>query len=109
MNCISAQTVPKTPVIRAARPVSPPMNVFTRRYVMGDTVLSALDGVSLSFEQGEIAAILGRSGSGKSTLLQLLGGLDRPTSGDVLVRGKRLAECSEDALALYRRTEVGFI
>jgi putative ABC transport system ATP-binding protein len=84
-------------------------DVLTRRYVMGDNVLSALDGVSLSFEQGEIAAILGRSGSGKSTLLQLLGGLDRPTSGDVLVRGKRLAECSEDALALYRRTEVGFI
>jgi putative ABC transport system ATP-binding protein len=84
-------------------------DVLTRRYVMGDNVLSALDGVSLSFEQGEIAAIVGRSGSGKSTLLQLLGGLDRPTSGNVVVRGKRLAECSEDELALYRRGEVGFI
>ena len=84
-------------------------DVLTRRYVMGETVLSALDAVSLSFEQGEIAAIVGRSGSGKSTLLQLLGGLDRPTSGDVLVRGKRLAESSEDELALYRRREVGFI
>src|SRR5687767_4183754 len=84
-------------------------DVLTRRYVMGDNVLSALDGVTISFEQGEIAAIVGRSGSGKSTLLQLLGGLDRPTSGDVIVRGKRLAECNEDELALYRRRDVGFI
>src|SRR6185436_11797851 len=82
---------------------------LTRRYVMGETVLSALDGVSLAFEAGEIAAIVGRSGSGKSTLLQLLGGLDRPTSGEVFVRGKRLAESSEDELALYRRQDVGFI
>jgi putative ABC transport system ATP-binding protein len=82
---------------------------LTRRYVMGETVLSALDGVTLAFEQGEIAAILGRSGSGKSTLLQLLGGLDRPTGGEVFVRGKRLAESSEDELALYRRHDVGFI
>jgi putative ABC transport system ATP-binding protein len=82
---------------------------LTRRYVMGDTVLSALDGVTLSFEPGEVAAIVGRSGSGKSTLLQLLGGLDRPTSGEIFVRGKRLAESSEDELALYRRMDVGFI
>ena len=82
---------------------------LTRRYVMGDNVLSALDGVSLSFEPGEVAAIIGRSGSGKSTLLQLLGGLDRPTSGEIFVRGKRLAESSEDDLALYRRQDVGFI
>ena len=82
---------------------------LSRRYVMGETVVSALDGVTLSFEQGEVAAIVGRSGSGKSTLLQLLGGLDRPTSGEVFVRGKRLAESSEDELALYRRQDVGFI
>ncbi len=82
---------------------------LTRRYVMGETVLSALDGVSLTFEDGEIAAIIGRSGSGKSTLLQLLGGLDRPTSGELYVRGKRLAESSEDELAMYRRNDVGFI
>jgi len=82
---------------------------LVRRYVMGETVLSALDGVTLAFGEGEIAAIIGRSGSGKSTLLQLLGGLDRPTSGEVTVRGRRLAESSEDELALYRRQEVGFI
>jgi len=84
-------------------------DVLTRRYVMGENVLSALDGVSLAFEQGEIAAIVGRSGSGKSTLLQLLGGLDRPTTGQVIVREKSLKDCSEDELALYRRKEVGFI
>jgi putative ABC transport system ATP-binding protein len=82
---------------------------LSRRYVMGETVLSALDGVTLTFQAGEIAAIVGRSGSGKSTLLQLLGGLDRPTSGEVYVRGKPLAESTEDELALYRRQEVGFI
>jgi len=82
---------------------------LSRRYVMGETVLSALDGVTLSFAEGEIAAILGRSGSGKSTLLQLLGGLDRPTSGEVYVRGRRLDESSEDELALYRRRDVGFV
>ena len=82
---------------------------LTRRYVMGENVLSALDGISLAFDQGEVAAIVGRSGSGKSTLLQLLGGLDRPTSGEVYVRGKRLAESTEDQLALYRREDVGFI
>jgi ABC-type lipoprotein export system ATPase subunit len=82
---------------------------LARRYVMGESVLSALDGVTLTFEAGEIAAIIGRSGSGKSTLLQLLGGLDRPTSGEVFVRGRRLAESSEDELALYRRQDVGFI
>jgi len=82
---------------------------LVRRYVMGDNVLSALDGVTLTFDQGEVAVIVGRSGSGKSTLLQLLGGLDRPTSGEVIVRGKRLAETTEDELALYRRQGVGFI
>ena len=82
---------------------------LTRRYVMGETVVTALDGASLAFEEGEAAAIVGRSGSGKSTLLQLLGGLDRPTSGDLFVRGRRLAESSDDELALYRRREVGFI
>jgi putative ABC transport system ATP-binding protein len=82
---------------------------LTRRYVMGESVLTALEGASISFEEGERAAILGRSGSGKSTLLHLLGGLDRPTSGDILVRGRRLAELSDDELALYRRREVGFI
>jgi putative ABC transport system ATP-binding protein len=82
---------------------------LTRRYVMGETVLTAVDSLSLSFGEGETAAIVGRSGSGKSTLLHLLGGLDRPTSGDLFVRGRRLAELPDDDLALYRRTGVGFV
>src|SRR5438309_883991 len=82
---------------------------LSRRYVMGETVGTALDGVTLALEEGEGAAIVGRSGSGKSTLLHLLGGLDRPTSGDVFARGKRLAELTDDDLALYRRRDVGFI
>ncbi len=82
---------------------------LTRRYLMGGGVLTAVDSVSLSFEEGEKVAIVGRSGSGKSTLLHLLGGLDRPTSGDVVVRGRPLAELADDDLALYRRTGVGFV
>ena len=73
---------------------------LTRRYVMGETALTAVDSVTLSFEEGEPAVIVGRSGSGKSTLLHMLGGLDRPTSGDVFVGGRRLAELSDDGLAL---------
>ncbi len=82
---------------------------LTRRYLMGDVVVTALDGVSVTLDEGETAAVVGRSGSGKSTLLHLLGGLDRPTSGDVYARGRRLAELSDDDLALYRRRDVGFI
>jgi ABC-type lipoprotein export system ATPase subunit len=82
---------------------------LTRRYVMGESVVTALDAVDLAVEPGEFTAVLGRSGSGKSTLLHLLGGLDRPTSGSVRVSGKDLAELSNDELALYRRTGVGFV
>jgi putative ABC transport system ATP-binding protein len=82
---------------------------LTRRYEMGETIVTALEGVTLSLDEGENAAIVGRSGSGKSTLLHLLGGLDRPTSGDVYARGKRLAELTDDDLALYRRRDVGFV
>ena len=82
---------------------------LTRRYVMGETVLTALEDLTLTIEEGEFAAVIGPSGSGKSTFLHLLGGLDRPTSGDVLVRGRRLAELSDDELAHYRRTGVGFV
>ncbi len=82
---------------------------LTRRYVMGESVITALESFTLTLEEGEPVAVVGRSGSGKSTLLHLLGGLDRPTSGDVFVRGRRLAELSDDELALYRRSEVGFV
>ena len=82
---------------------------LVRRYAMGDVVVTALDGLSLGIEKGEFVAVVGRSGSGKSTLLHLLGGLDRPTSGQVRVAGRGLAELTNDELAAYRRTGVGFV
>ena len=81
----------------------------TRRHVMGDSVVTALDGVTLSVEAGEFIAVTGRSGSGKTTLLNLLGGLDRPTAGEVIADGVRLSERSDDERAEYRRNRVGFV
>ena len=81
----------------------------TRHYPMGESVIRAVDGISLSVELGEFVALLGQSGSGKSTLLNLLAGLDRPTSGSVLVRGRDLSGMSSEELARYRRNDVGMV
>ncbi len=81
----------------------------TKRYEHGAGVVTAVDALTIEFASGEPAAIVGRSGSGKSTLLHILGGLDRPTSGDIHVAGRRLAELSDNELADYRRTTCGFI
>ena len=78
-------------------------------YQMGSTQVAALDDVSVSIGEGEFVAIQGTSGSGKSTLLNLLGGLDRPTSGDVLFEGASLAPLSKKEMARYRRRAVGMI
>jgi putative ABC transport system ATP-binding protein len=75
----------------------------------GKRNVTALDTVSLSIPSGEMVSIVGPSGSGKSTLLNLIGGLDRPTSGDVIVDGERLAGLSDDALTRVRRDKIGFI
>ena len=69
----------------------------------------ALDGVSLTVELGEFVAIVGTSGSGKSTLLHMMGGLDVPTSGSVLVRGEELSQKNEEELTIFRRRSIGFI
>lgn len=71
--------------------------------------VKALDGVSLSVEQGEFVAIVGTSESGKSTLLHMLGGLDRPTSGTVLVDGKRIFDLEDGELTIFRRRKIGFV
>ncbi len=72
-------------------------------------ITRALDGVSFSVEQGEFVAVVGTSGSGKSTLLHMMGGLDTPTSGSVLVRGEELARKNDEQLTIFRRRNIGFI
>jgi len=82
----------------------------TKRYIGGDGVaLDVLRGVDLRVESGEMLAIIGESGSGKSTLLHILGGLDRPTSGDVLLSDRRLSDRSDEELAAVRNRGVGFV
>ncbi len=78
-------------------------------YGNGDIQVKALDGINLSIEKGEFAAIVGTSGSGKSTLLHMLGGLDYATSGTVTVSGKKIFELSENDLTIFRRRQIGFI
>jgi putative ABC transport system ATP-binding protein len=78
-------------------------------YRQGDNVITALAGVSLEINKGSFAAIMGPSGSGKSTLLHLIGGLDRPSSGDLLVDGRLIGQMSDDQVTLFRRTQVGFV
>ena len=85
---------------------------FTQIYKdfnIGQTVVRALSGVDLTLEQNSFTVLMGPSGSGKSTLLYLLGGLDRPTKGNIEVNGQLLEELDENALAIYRRKTVGFI
>lgn len=78
-------------------------------YGSGEWEVAALDGVNLSVEKGEFLAIVGTSGSGKSTLLHLLGGLDVPTSGSVVMDGKQLELLSDDELTIFRRRKIGFV
>ena len=80
-----------------------------KTYGSGDATVHALDGVSFSVEKGEFVAIVGTSGSGKSTLLHMLGGLDRPTSGDVTVDGQKLFSLKDDDLTVFRRRKIGFV
>lgn len=78
-------------------------------YQMGENTVKALDGVNLDIKEGEFLAIVGTSGSGKSTLLHMLGGLDNPTSGKILIDGKDISKLSRDELTIYRRRKIGFV
>ena len=78
-------------------------------YGFGDTQVKALDGVDLTVENGEFVAIVGTSGSGKSTLLHMLGGLDRPTGGSVLVEGRDIFALKDEELTIFRRRKIGFV
>ncbi len=78
-------------------------------YGSGPNITKALDGVTLSIEKGEFAAIVGTSGSGKSTLLNMMGGLDTPTSGSIKVKGKELSRFRDEQLTVFRRRNIGFI
>lgn len=78
-------------------------------YVTDNYEVHALDGVSLSVEEGEFLAIIGTSGSGKTTLLQILGGLDEPTAGGVWIRGNSLKDMTEDERTIFRRMNIGFV
>ena len=78
-------------------------------YGKGPNTVRALDGVSMEVEDGEFVAIVGTSGSGKSTLLNMMGGLDVPTSGEVIIAGKRLSGMDDDRLTIFRRRRIGFV
>ncbi len=80
-----------------------------KTYGSGDTEVRALDGVDLTVEKGEFVAVVGTSGSGKSTLLHMLGGLDRPTAGDVTVDGTDIFSLKDEALTIFRRRKIGFV
>src|SRR5687768_9589230 len=82
---------------------------LVKRYKDQEVDVEALSGVDIDVAQGEFVAVMGPSGSGKSTLLHLLGGLDSPTSGEVLVGGRALAGLSRGQLATLRRDHIGFV
>ena len=85
------------------------LRAVTKRYVMGDAVLNALDGVDLAIARNEYAAFIGPSGSGKSTLMNIVGCLDKPTSGEYVLNGTPVSQLDDNALASVRNREIGFI
>ena len=80
-----------------------------KTYIIGDKKYNALNGINLEIDQGELVVILGPSGAGKSTLLNLLGGMDKATSGEVIVDGKEITKLNDKKLIEYRRNDIGFV
>ena len=85
------------------------INNIKKSFGSGDSRIEVLKGINLSMEQGEFCVLLGPSGSGKSTLLNIIGGIDSADSGDICIKGARLADMSEKRLTLYRRNHLGYI
>lgn len=84
-------------------------NQIKKYYGENENLVKAVDGVSISINRGDFVAIVGTSGSGKSTLLNLLGGLDNPTNGEIIIKGKNIAHLNNNELAIFRRRNIGFI
>lgn len=82
---------------------------LVKTYGEGDNIVNAVDNISLSVNKGEFVAIVGASGSGKSTLLHLLGGVDRPTSGEIYIDGNEINSMNNDNLAIFRRRQIGIV
>jgi putative ABC transport system ATP-binding protein len=80
-----------------------------KAFPQGESQVTALSGISLDIPKGEFAVIMGPSGSGKSTLLHLIGGLDRPSSGEILVQQRLISQMADDEVTLFRRTRIGFV
>jgi putative ABC transport system ATP-binding protein len=85
------------------------LNEVRKEYVMGEVRIRAADGISFEVNRGELAVVLGPSGAGKSTVLNIIGGMDRPTTGEVWVKGKNVAGFSDRELTQYRRRQIGFV
>lgn len=85
------------------------MDSIKKYYGSGPSMVRALDGVSLGIERGKFIGIVGPSGSGKSTLLNIMGGLDNPTSGDVVIGGKDISRMGNEELTVFRRRHIGFV
>lgn len=83
-------------------------NVY-KTYQMGEVKITAVDGISFSIKQGEFAVVVGSSGAGKTTVLNILGGMDSPTEGEIIVDGNNISKFSEKQLIRYRRHEIGFV
>ncbi len=82
---------------------------LSKIYGKGDNVIKAVDDISFSVKKGEFVAIIGASGSGKSTLLHMIGGVDRPTSGNIFIEGKDISRLNDENLAIFRRRQIGLI
>jgi putative ABC transport system ATP-binding protein len=107
----AAPALPAAPAVAAPAATAPLIRVtgLRKTFVMGREVVTALDGVDLDIAPGSFSAVVGPSGSGKSTLLYLLGGLDRPSAGQVQIAGHAIHRLDENALAVFRQRTVGFI